>query len=71
MTLLGIGVTGALVSNVSQIAVAIAIDLLGRAAWAIAPLFIAIGTVSSALLGLFAERFTRASRWLASVRGER
>jgi heptaprenyl diphosphate synthase len=71
MTLLGIGVTGALVSNVSQIAVAIALDLLGRAAWAIAPLFITVGTVSSAFLGLFAERFARSSRWLASVRGAR
>jgi heptaprenyl diphosphate synthase len=68
MSLVGIGVTGALVSNVAQIGVAIAIDLLGRAAWAIAPPFIAIGTVSSALLGLFAERFARTSRWLASVR---
>jgi heptaprenyl diphosphate synthase len=71
MTLMGIGVTGALVSNVSQLAVAIATDLLGRAAWTIAPPFIAVGTVSSALLGLFAERFTRTSRWLASVRGAR
>lgn len=68
VTLVGVGVTGALVSNVAQIAVAIGIDLLGRAAWAIAPPFIAVGTVSSALLGLFAERFAQRSRWLAAMR---
>ena len=52
LSLVGIGVTGALVSNVAQIALAIAIDLLGRGAWVIAPPFIAIGTVSATLLGL-------------------
>jgi uncharacterized membrane protein len=69
MSLVGVSVSGALVSNIAQIGVAIALDLLGPGAWVIAPPFIAVGTVSSALLGWFTERFSRSSRWLASVRG--
>jgi heptaprenyl diphosphate synthase len=68
MSLVGVSVAGALVSNVAQIGIAIGLDLLGRGAWVIAPPFIAVGTASSALLGWFAERFSRSSRWLASVR---
>lgn len=69
MSLVGVGVTGALVSNLAQVGLAIGMDLLGRGAWVIAPPFIAVGTVSSALLGWFTERFAASSRWLASVRG--
>jgi heptaprenyl diphosphate synthase len=69
MSLVGVSVTGALVSNLAQIGLAIGLDLIGQGAWVIAPPFIAAGTVSSALLGWFAERFTGSSRWLASVRG--
>ena len=69
MSLVGVSVTGALLSNLAQIGLAIGLDLIGRGAWVIAPPFIAAGTVSSALLGWFAERFTGSSRWLASVRG--
>lgn len=69
MSLVGISVTGALLSNLAQIGLAIGLDLIGQGAWVIAPPFIAAGTVSSALLGWFAERFTGSSRWLASVRG--
>ena len=69
MSLIGVSVTGALLSNLAQISLAIAMDLLGQGAWVIAPPFIAVGTVSSALLGWFAERFAASSRWLASVRG--
>jgi len=68
MSLVGVSVTGALFSNLAQIGLAIAMDLLGRGAWVIAPPFIAAGTVTSVLLGLFAERFAASSRWLASVR---
>jgi heptaprenyl diphosphate synthase len=69
MSLVGVSVTGALISNLAQIGLAIGLDLIGQGAWVIAPPFIAAGTVSSALLGWFAERFTGSSRWLASVRG--
>jgi heptaprenyl diphosphate synthase len=68
MSLVGVSVTGALCSNLAQIALAIALDLLGRGAWVIAPPFIAAGTVTSVVLGLFAERFAGSSRWLASLR---
>jgi heptaprenyl diphosphate synthase len=69
MSLVGVSVLGALLSNIAQIGLAIGLDLIGRGAWVIAPPFIAVGTASSALLGWFAERFSRSSRWLASVRG--
>jgi heptaprenyl diphosphate synthase len=69
ISLVGVSVLGALLSNIAQIGLAIGLDLIGRGAWVIAPPFIAAGTVSSALLGWFAERFSRSSRWLASVRG--
>jgi len=69
MSLVGVSVAGALFSNLAQIGLAIGLDLLGRGAWVIAPPFIAAGIVTSVLLGLFAERFQRSSRWLASVRG--
>jgi heptaprenyl diphosphate synthase len=69
MSLVGVSVTGALIGNLAQIGLAIGLDLIGQGAWVIAPPFIAAGTVSSALLGWFAERFTGSSRWLASVRG--
>src|SRR4030042_1751870 len=69
MSLVGVSVTGALLSNIAQIGLAIGPDLIGRGAWVIAPPFIAAGTVSSAPLGRVAERFSRSSRWLASVRG--
>jgi heptaprenyl diphosphate synthase len=68
MSLVGVSVTGALLSNLAQIGLAIGLDLIGQGAWVIAPPFIAAGAVSSALLGWFAERFTRSSRWFASVR---
>jgi heptaprenyl diphosphate synthase len=67
MSLVGVSVTGALLSNLAQITLAIAMDLIGQGAWVIAPPFIAVGTISSALLGWFAERFAGSSRWLASV----
>lgn len=71
MSLVGVSVVGALLSNLAQIGLAIGLDLLGRGAWVIAPPFIAVGTASSALLGWFAERFAASSRWLASERERR
>jgi heptaprenyl diphosphate synthase len=65
----GTSVIGALAGNCAQIVLA-RLLIFGEGAWLIAPPFLAIGTVSSALLGLFAERFSRSSRWLASLRAE-
>jgi heptaprenyl diphosphate synthase len=68
MTLVGVGVLGALFSNLTQILLA-RVLIFGEGAWLIAPPFLALGTVTAALLGIFADRFVARSRWLASVRG--
>jgi heptaprenyl diphosphate synthase len=68
MSLVGVGVVGALFSNTVQVVLA-RLLIFGEGAWLIAPPFLALGTVTAALLGAFAERFVVRSRWLASVRG--
>jgi heptaprenyl diphosphate synthase len=67
ISLVGVGVLGALFSNSAQIILA-RVLIFGEGAWLIAPPFLALGTVTSTLLGLFAEKFVGRSRWLASVR---
>ncbi len=67
ISLVGVGVLGALVSNLAQILLA-RLLIFGEGAWLIAPPFLAVGTVTATLLGLFAVRFSARSRWLASVR---
>jgi heptaprenyl diphosphate synthase len=60
--LIGISVAGALASNLTQIALA-RLLILGTGAWLVAPLFLAAGTVTSILLGVFADAFSRRSKW--------
>jgi heptaprenyl diphosphate synthase len=67
ISLVGVGVLGALFSNTAQILLA-RLLIFGEGAWLIAPPFLALGTVTATLLGVFAERFVARSRWLASVR---
>jgi heptaprenyl diphosphate synthase len=67
LSLVGVGVLGALFSNTAQIVLA-RLLIFGEGAWLIAPPFLSIGTATAALLGLFAERFQAGSRWLASLR---
>jgi heptaprenyl diphosphate synthase len=67
LSAVGTSVLGALASNLTQIALA-RVMILGKGAWLIAPPFLAVGTVTSILLGLFAETFQRRSKWLASVK---
>jgi heptaprenyl diphosphate synthase len=67
VSLVGVGVLGALFSNTAQIILA-RLLIFGEGAWLIAPPFLAIGTVTATILGVFAERFAARSRWLASVR---
>jgi heptaprenyl diphosphate synthase len=67
ISLVGVGVLGALFSNITQILLA-RVLIFGEGAWLIAPPFLALGTVTATLLGLFAERFASRSRWLATVR---
>lgn len=66
LSLVGVSVLGGLASNAAQVAAARYVAF-GPTAWLIAPAFFAIGTVSSALLGAFAERFVRTSRWVAEL----
>jgi heptaprenyl diphosphate synthase len=68
ISLVGIGVIGALFGNTAQIVLARFL-IFGEGAWLIAPPFLAIGTITAALLGAFAERFAARSAWLAGIRG--
>lgn len=67
ISLVGAGIFGALFSNTMQLWLA-RVLIFGEGAWLIAPPFIALGTVTAAVLGAFAERFASRSRWLASVK---
>jgi heptaprenyl diphosphate synthase len=67
ISLVGVGILGALFSNTMQLWLA-RLLIFGEGAWLIAPPFIALGTVTAAILGAFAERFAARSRWLASAR---
>jgi heptaprenyl diphosphate synthase len=70
VSLVGIGVFGALFSNCVQVLLA-RLLIFGEGAWLIAPPFLAAGTVTAVALGLFAERFAARSQWLAGARGLR
>lgn len=70
LSLIGVSVLGGLASNAAQVAAARYVAF-GPSAWLIAPVFFGVGTVSSALLGAFAERFLRASRWAAELDASR
>ena len=60
VSLVGISLVGAFVSNLSQIAVASAI-VYGRAIWIAAPLMLALGMATSLVLGILAEHYRRRS----------
>jgi uncharacterized membrane protein len=68
ISLVGVGVIGALFGNSAQILLA-RLLIFGEGAWLIAPPFLAIGTLTAALLGVFAERFSERSVWLREIRG--
>lgn len=67
VSLVGIGVIGALFGNIAQVLLA-RVLIFGEGAWLIAPPFLAVGTVTAVLLGTFAERFSARSAWLARLR---
>ncbi len=66
LSLIGVSVLGALASNGAQLTAARYVAF-GPGAWLVAPAFFAVGTISSALLGAFAERFIRTSRWVSGL----
>lgn len=68
VTAVGVSMLGALASNAVQIALA-SVVVFGDAARLVAPPFLAVGLVTGALLGYFAEAFTRKSLWYERVSG--
>lgn len=66
ISLIGISVVGALVSNTAQIMIARFL-LFGQNAWLIAPAFLITGIASAFMLGLFAENFIQRSQWLRQL----
>ena len=63
ISLIGISVLGALASNLIQLALA-GVIAFGPSAGLIAPPFLAVGLVSSAVLGALAQAYARRSRFL-------
>jgi uncharacterized membrane protein len=63
---IGISIAGAFASNVSQLFLA-RFYIFGPSAWYIAPPFLLVGVITGTLLGLFANTFSRKSRWYAEV----
>jgi len=62
ITFVGIGTAGAVVSNVSQLALAYFFIFRENALY-IAPAFLAAGLITGITLGAFCEAFTRRSQW--------
>ena len=67
ISFIGVGVTGAMVSNIAQLALASFI-LFGNNVRYIAPPFLAVGLLTGIILGVFCETFTQRSQWYASAR---
>jgi heptaprenyl diphosphate synthase len=67
MSLVGISVLGALLSNGAQSALAW-VFVFGQSARYIVPPFLAMGIITGVGLGLFCESFIRRSRWYAAHR---
>jgi heptaprenyl diphosphate synthase len=64
ISFMGVGTMGAMVSNVTQLALAW-VFIFGNSTRYIAPPFLAAGLVTGIALGAFCEVFTRRSRWYA------
>ena len=67
ISFIGIGITGAMVSNISQLYLAW-VFIFGDSVWYITPIFLAAGVITGATLGLFCEHFTRRSIWYEARR---
>lgn len=64
ISLVGVSLFGALASNIVQITLSVTF-IFGSSAWVIAPPFLGLGVASGLVVGLFAERFRRRSRWFS------
>ena len=70
ITFIGVGTAGAVVSNLSQLALAY-VFIFGENVRYIAPPFLAAGLVTGIVLGIFCEAFTRKSKWYGREVGSR
>ncbi len=68
ISLIGVSIAGAMVSNATQILIARYL-VFRETAWLIAPLFLGMGLATGTALGLFSERFARVSQWYALAVG--
>lgn len=69
ISLIGVSICGAMAGNLVQLMLSV-LFIFGESAWVIAPLFLAIGTVSSFFIGLFAKKFLEKSLWIDSLRSQ-
>ena len=67
ISLIGVGVFGAVASNIVQIYLSVTF-IFGRSAWIIAPVFLGLGVASGFAVGVFAREFQRRSSWLQKIR---
>ncbi|MGB4571410.1 MAG: Gx transporter family protein [Rectinemataceae bacterium] len=65
---IGVSIAGAMVSNAVQVLIARYL-VFRETAWLIAPLFLGMGLITGAALGIFAEHFARVSIWYAKASG--
>jgi heptaprenyl diphosphate synthase len=67
ISLIGIGTVGAMMSNITQLALAWVFVFRNNVQY-IAPPFLASGVITGIALGLFCEIFTGRSQWFAERR---
>lgn len=67
VSLMGVSLSGALMSSIVQVALSVAV-IFGDTARLIAPLFLGLGTVTGLLIGVFAGKFVQSSRWFAAIK---
>ena len=67
VSLICIGTMGAMVSNTSQLCLGW-VFIFRNSVWHIAPIFLAAGIVTGAVLGFFCEQFIRRSKWYEARR---
>ncbi len=67
ISFIGISVIGAFVSNTVQLALAVFI-IFGKSALYVIPVMYIIGTITSIILGIFANKFTEDSIWYQQIK---
>jgi len=70
ISFIGVGTAGAVVSNLSQLALAHVI-IFRENVWYIAPAFLTAGLVTGIVLGAFCEAFVRKSKWFEGIKNEK